>query len=70
MQRQLSWPTSSVIPNDTLSNTVNEFVELLGRESRSSLAWQWSLQGAKAIDVTFKFSHWDHCLMSYDTRER
>jgi hypothetical protein len=48
----------------------DEFVELLGRESRSSLAWQWSLQGAKAIDVTFKFSRWDRCLMSYDTRER
>jgi hypothetical protein len=24
----------------------------------------------KAIGVAFKFSRWDHCPMSYDTRER
>jgi hypothetical protein len=27
-----------------LPDTVDEFVELLGRESRSSLTWQWSLR--------------------------
>jgi hypothetical protein len=44
VQRQFPWPASSVIPNDALPDTLNEFVELLGRESRSSLAWQWSLR--------------------------
>src|SRR5215208_904741 len=29
VQRQLPWPTSSVIPNDALPDTLNEFVELL-----------------------------------------
>ena len=44
VQRQLPWPASSVIPHDALPDTVNKFVELLGRESCSSLAWQWSLR--------------------------
>jgi hypothetical protein len=38
-QGQFPWPTSSVIPNDALFYAVNELVELLGRESCSSLAW-------------------------------
>src|SRR5205807_3270522 len=70
VQCQFPWPASLAMPNGTLSDTVNEFVELLGRESRSSLAWQWSLRGVKAIGVAFKFSRWDHCPMGYDTRER
>jgi hypothetical protein len=44
VQRQFPWPASSVIPNDPLLDTLNEFVELLGGESRSSLTWQWSLR--------------------------
>jgi hypothetical protein len=41
VQCQFPRPASSVIPNDALPDTLNEFVELLRRESRSSLIWQW-----------------------------
>ena len=69
VQRQFMWPASSVIPNDALPDTLNKFVELFGRESRSRLTWQWSLRTAKTIGVAFKFSRWDHCSMINDTRE-
>src|ERR671917_205411 len=60
----------SAIPGHSLFDALDELVELLGCESRSSLAWQWSLRGAKTIGVAFKFSRWDHCLTGYDTPER
>ena len=44
LKDEFPWPASSVIPNDALPDTLNEFFELLGRESRSSLAGQWSLR--------------------------
>ena len=43
-KRQFFGPTLSAIPNQALADTVDELVELLGSESRSSLAGQWSLR--------------------------
>ena len=46
-KRQFPRSSSSRIPDQALSDAVHELVELLGRESRSSLAWQWSLRGCE-----------------------
>jgi hypothetical protein len=68
-KRQFPRSASSGIPDYALPDAVDELVELLGRESRSSLAWQWSPGGVKTIGVAFKFSRWDHCPKGYDTPE-
>jgi hypothetical protein len=57
----------SAIPGNALPDAVDELIELLGRESGSSLAWQWSLRGAKTIGVAFLFSTRDHCPIGIDT---
>jgi hypothetical protein len=67
LQSQSSWPAASTIPDDTLPDAVDELIELLGRESGSSLAWQWSLRGVKTIGVAFLFSMRDHCPIGIDT---
>jgi hypothetical protein len=43
-KRQFFGPTLSTIPSQGLSDTVDELVELLGSESRGSLAGQWYLR--------------------------
>jgi hypothetical protein len=66
-KRQFPGSALSAIPHHSLFDAVDELVELLGREPRSSLAGQWSLRGVKTIGVAFKFSRWGHCPTGYDT---